>query len=99
MRKVEIVEKAMELIEDKLCVASTNQTCAIVSLSKLRNDMVAKEVTFEDYLISQKGVIDFSLRAEVTSDGVCFYIHPSDVDGDTMDFFVRGNTLINPMSY
>lgn len=42
-----------------------------------------------------RNVIDHSIRARVDSDGsLTFYIHPSGVDGDTLDFVVCGNTLI-----
>jgi len=42
----------------------------------------------------REGVIDFALRASVTPEGVSFYIHPAQVSGDTLDFRVVDNTLI-----
>lgn len=51
--------------------------------------------TLEQYLKDNtvNGVIDHSIRAQVTPEGVTFYIHPSDRDGDTLDFRVEGNVL------
>jgi hypothetical protein len=53
-------------------------------------------MTFEDYL-EKSGTacgIEFRLVA-VKSDGpICFYIHPTGKDGETVDFRVQGNTLI-----
>lgn len=52
------------------------------------------ETTFENYLKSQLDAsIDFRLRAEVVEGGVKFYIHPQDVNGDTLDYLVSGNNL------
>jgi hypothetical protein len=52
------------------------------------------ETTFEEYLRSQYSkAIDFHIRAEVNEQGVEFYIHPQDVNGDTLDYRVNGNTL------
>ncbi|MES2319993.1 MAG: DUF2829 domain-containing protein [Pseudomonadota bacterium] len=49
--------------------------------------------TFQDYLAAQP-VIDHALRAVPTLGGMRFYVHPSGVDGDTVDFAVIGNTLL-----
>ena len=40
-------------------------------------------------------VIDHALRADIAPDGtVSFYIHPQNVDGDTLNFVVDGNQLL-----
>lgn len=52
--------------------------------------------TLETYLTDAEraGVIDHRLRVQRGPNGeVRFYIHPSDVDGKTLDFEVRGNSL------
>jgi hypothetical protein len=54
--------------------------------------------TFEEYIQSElrQGKIDFSFRARFADDGhVCFYVHPSYFDGETQDFKVEGNTLVD----
>lgn len=38
-------------------------------------------------------VIDHALRCEFADGVVRFYIHPAGVNGDTVDFEVRGNVL------
>lgn len=51
--------------------------------------------TLEGYLkeANAKGVIDFNLRTITNPDGgVDFYIHPSNVDGETADFEVKDET-------
>lgn len=54
--------------------------------------------TLENYLRNADeylGIIDFKIRANVEENGnVTFYIHPDGFDGDTMDFQVVGNSLI-----
>lgn len=57
---------------------------------------MTEQITLEQYLelSAQRGVIDHNLRANVGQDGkVTFYIHPRDVDGNTLDYVVRGNEL------
>lgn len=52
--------------------------------------------TLEEYLQENYGrnVIDHSIRCYYDKEGkVCFYIHPSGVDGNTLDFKVNGNEL------
>ncbi len=52
--------------------------------------------TLETYLVDaeHKGVIDHQLRIQRGPGGeVRFYIHPANVDGDTLDFEVQGNCL------
>lgn len=52
--------------------------------------------TLEQYLADDigRGVIDHHLRASRDADGkVTFYIHPAGVDGDTLDYVVRGNVM------
>ena len=51
--------------------------------------------TLEQYLkdAAATGVIDHSVRAQVTPQGVTFYIHPAQTSGDTLDFKVLGNDL------
>lgn len=56
-------------------------------------------MSLEDYLAKCLNgtvpVIDHSLRSERLPDGrIKFYIHPSNVDGDTLDFVVSGNVLL-----
>jgi hypothetical protein len=53
--------------------------------------------TLEQYLREnvEKGAIDHSIRATITSEGnVEFYIHPLNVSGDTLDFMVCNNALV-----
>ena len=53
--------------------------------------------TFEQYFKDNNinGNIDHSIRATVRESGkVLFYIHPSNISGDTLDFEVEGNNLI-----
>lgn len=53
--------------------------------------------SLEQYLSDamDRGVIDHALRAHRGLDGkVTFYIHPSGVDGETLDFVVRGNAMV-----
>lgn len=53
-------------------------------------------MTLEQYLrlhVEQQA-IDFALRASIAPDGrVAFYLHPQDVDGETIDLEVAGNVL------
>ncbi|MEP3114912.1 hypothetical protein [Nisaea sp.] len=52
--------------------------------------------TLETYLTDAEraGVIDHRLRMQRGPDGkIRFYIHPVDVDGETLDFEVQGNSL------
>jgi hypothetical protein len=53
------------------------------------------DLSFEQYLRAQlNNSIDFRLRVLTNKDGdLVFYIHPQDVDGDTLDFKVDGNTV------
>jgi hypothetical protein len=57
-------------------------------------------VTLEEYLRYEleQGKIDFSMRAEVRSDGrVMVYIHPTGKDGvTTPSLHVKGNLVIEP---
>lgn len=60
-------------------------------------------MTLEDYFRKQTVVyvgkvypaIDHSLRCEIFDGGVRFYIHPANSSGDTLNFEVHGNTLID----
>jgi hypothetical protein len=55
--------------------------------------------TLEQYLrdeLANSGAIDFSLRASVSDGSVRFYIHPTNRAGMTVDFEIKGNTLIPP---
>lgn len=52
--------------------------------------------TLDSYLKENfaKGVIDHAIRAHVDDEGwVTFYIHPLNVDGETLDFSVTANNL------
>ena len=52
--------------------------------------------TFEEYLRGhfKKGVIDFSLRVQKADElSALFYIHAANVDSETRDYFVRGDSL------
>ncbi len=62
-------------------------------------------MTLEEYFRTQKvtfqGVVypavEHTVRVQVSDDEVTFYIHPSRGDGNTCDFQVNGNVLIqNP---
>ena len=56
-----------------------------------------KKPNLEEYLIDNynKGFIDHSIRADVQTYGtVLFYIHPTNADGQTLDFQVVENRLI-----
>lgn len=53
--------------------------------------------SLEQYLSDamDRGVIDHALRAHRGLDGkVTFYVRPSGVDGETLDFVVRGNAMV-----
>ena len=53
-------------------------------------------MTLEQYLKSncERQVIDHAIRAEIGEDGnPRLYIHPSGVDGETLDFVVTKNQL------
>lgn len=53
-------------------------------------------MTLEQYLKSncERQVIDHAIRAEIGKDGCPrFYIHPSGVSGETLDFVVTKNQL------
>jgi hypothetical protein len=39
------------------------------------------------------GKIDFRLRICSSAQGISFYIHPLGADGETLDFYVRGDTV------
>lgn len=40
--------------------------------------------------------IDFQVRARIEGERkVCFYIHPDSKDGETADFFIREDTLLD----
>ena len=47
--------------------------------------------TLEDYF--KTNGIDHIIRCFIHNDKVSFYIHPANIDGETLDFFVSGNTL------
>ena len=51
--------------------------------------------TLEDFIKEnlQKGIIDFSLRANSGENGTSFYIHAANTDSDTLDFDVHGDLL------
>ena len=52
--------------------------------------------TLEKYLAENyaNGVIDFHIRAFAPpGETPTIYVHPRDVDGETLDFFVDGNVL------
>lgn len=50
--------------------------------------------TFEEYLLHHKEkACDFRIRVDFTKEKPSFYIHPLDVDGETLDYSVDGNFL------
>lgn len=51
----------------------------------------------QDYLEknAENGVIDFRIRANPVNGAVHIYIHPLGVDGETLDFYSKGNALID----
>ena len=53
-------------------------------------------MTLETYLrrMFSGNAIDHAMRAHVGSAGVRFYVHPQNTSGPTLDFEVRGNTLV-----
>ena len=54
-------------------------------------------MTLEEYFRKNldHNIIDHSLRVEISKDNIVyFYVHPDGVDGDTLDFSVHGNNLI-----
>lgn len=55
-------------------------------------------MTLEEFFKSnlKKNIIDFRLHFNAGASS--FYIHPLGVDGDTMDFSIRDNT-VNPMNH
>lgn len=43
----------------------------------------------------KRNIIDHSIRASTDQFGtISFYIHPANTDGDTLDFVVRQNNLV-----
>lgn len=83
-----IIVNAMEEYADQL---SSSGSAGISqaeggALLPYNNELMGN--TLHGYLFRniQKGIIDFTLRAEIKDDGVEFYIHPSYVDGETKDF-------------
>jgi hypothetical protein len=52
-------------------------------------------MTIEEYLREdhQRNVIEHTIRVSIVDDKVEFYIHPTSIDGKTIDFIVEGNTL------
>jgi hypothetical protein len=60
-----------------------------------------KVKTLEDYFrdaylgksTDNKIAIDHSIRVSIESNVVTFYIHPSGISGETLNFVVDGNTL------
>ncbi|MBN3949353.1 MAG: hypothetical protein HWQ38_23985 [Nostoc sp. NMS7] len=51
--------------------------------------------SLEDFFRNHKDkTVDFALRVNHSEDGsISFYIHPQNVDGETWDFKVIGNSL------
>ena len=51
--------------------------------------------TLEEYFKEnhKKNIIDYSLRVNMDSGVVAFYIHPCSCDGETLDFTVDDNDL------
>jgi hypothetical protein len=50
-------------------------------------------MTLEEYFRKQAPAIDHALRVELCDGYVRFYIHPTNVGGDTVNFEVHGNEL------
>jgi hypothetical protein len=52
--------------------------------------------TLEEYFkdCAEDKICDFAIRANVYDNKTTFYIHPASVGGDTIDFILKGNTLI-----
>lgn len=52
-------------------------------------------MTLQEYLAeaSEKGIIDFSIRCQVTDSSTEFYIYPLGKDGKTLTFQVESNNL------
>jgi hypothetical protein len=57
---------------------------------------MSQQLTLEEYLARDhaRHVIDHTIRCHVHNGKVTFYIHPNNVDGETLDFEVEGNRLI-----
>ena len=45
------------------------------------------------------GVIDYRARVIINDGRVEFYMHPSDVDGETLDFVVSGSRVYEKTKY
>ena len=43
--------------------------------------------------VKQRSFVGFNAAGEPVLSPLCFYIHPIDQDGDTLDFQVQGNVL------
>ena len=53
--------------------------------------------TLKQYFLEnfKNGIIEHIIRSSVDDEGnASFYIHPSNIEGDTLDFLVCSNTLI-----
>lgn len=51
--------------------------------------------TLAEYLNDnfERDVIEHTLRVYVLDEQICFYIHPANVSGETLDFVVKENSL------
>lgn len=60
------------------------------------NKQISNSVTIEQYFNDncKNNVINFSVGVNKLADEISFYIHPTHVNGDTLDFIVKGNDLI-----
>lgn len=96
------IDQAMQVVED--AGAHPLLTEAVILLAQAKDkvaDYVETEVqnedstTLEQFFRNHFGkAIDFRLRIEYTLENkIQFYIHPMDVDGQTLTFEVEGNTL------
>lgn len=98
MSEFESLEKDFKRMEkDQLTSLEVENKELRELLIKIINARILKMKTLQQYLHEniEKGIIDFSIRAEVVLGGlVKFYIHPEGTDGETLDFLVDENVLL-----
>ena len=53
------------------------------------------KTTLAEYLLEnfKQDVIEHTLRVYVSDEQICFYIHPANVSGQTLDFVVKENSV------
>lgn len=101
-------QSTYELLEKQILTALNRHDCGsqayqdllkvaeTVGLEVVKTEKV--ETTLEEYFLAHQGKsIDFNLRVNYPAEGsgncLSFYIHPANVDGETLDYKVEGNAV------